>query len=171
MHRYRVLEQSRTYSTLNTYRYTHIHIHTLRLIPKMGTKVRNRNLRLNRSKTFPIPTKFYQSSSFYIPYRMPIKKTPNESRTKNAFRGTVPPRGLRRGLGRAASRADEQTRTLARLKPIIRDFHPNTPKPTIFHQNQLYITSLHLQLHLITSIYTNSTRLISISSSNTQITI
>jgi hypothetical protein len=95
MHRYRVLEQSHTYSTSNTYRYTHIHIHTLRLIPKMGTKVRNRNLRLNHSKTFPIPTKFYQSSSFYILYRMPIKKTPNESRTKNAFRGTV----LRAGFG------------------------------------------------------------------------
>ena len=93
MHRYRVLEQSHTYSTSNTYRYTHIHIHTLRLIPKMGTKVRNRNLRLNHSKTFPIPTKFYQSFSFYILYRMSIKKIPNESRTKNAFRGKVPRAG------------------------------------------------------------------------------
>ena len=72
-----------------------MYIHTLRLIPKMGTKVRNRNLRLNHGKTFPIPTKFYQSSSFYILYRMPIKKTPNESRTKNASRGTV----LRAGFG------------------------------------------------------------------------
>ena len=101
MHRYRFLEQSHTYSTSNTYRYTHIHIHTLRLIPKMGTKVRNQNLGLTHSKTFPIPTKFYQSSSFYIPY----KKTPNESRTKNAFRGTVPRAGLGAGwVARPAAR-------------------------------------------------------------------
>ena len=103
---YRVLEQSHTYSTSNTYRYIHIHIHTLWLIPKMGTKVRNRKLRLNHSKTFPIPTKFYQSSSFYILYRMPIKKTPNESRTKNAFRGTVPRAGHGAGwVARPAARA------------------------------------------------------------------
>ena len=105
MHRYRVLEQSHTYSTSNTYRYTHIHIHTLRLIPKMGTKVRNRNLRLNHSKNFPIPTKFYQSSSFYILYRMPIKKTPNKRRTKNAFRGIVPRAGHGAGwVARPAAR-------------------------------------------------------------------
>ena len=105
MHRYRVLEQSHTYSTSNTYRYTHIHTHTLRLIPKMGTKVRNRNLRLNQSKTFAIPTKFYQSSSFYILYRMPIKKTPNESQMKNAFLGTVPREGCGAGwVARPAAR-------------------------------------------------------------------
>ena len=80
---------------------------------------------------------------------MPIKKTPTESRMKNTFRGTVP-------------HADAQTRTLALIKPKIGDFHPNTPKPTIFHQNQVYITSLHLQLHLMTPIYTNSTRLVTI---------
>ena len=128
MHRYRVLEQSHTYSTSNTYRYTHIHIHTLRLIPKMGTKVRNRNLRLNHSKTFPIPTKFYQSSSFYILYRMPIKKTPNESRTKNTFRGTVPRAGCGAGwVARPAAR----TRWFIFLRgsnPKTRVF---TPKPQI----------------------------------------
>ena len=68
--------------------------------------------------------------------------------------GNSPPRGLRRGLGRKASRAGAQTRTLARLKPKIGDFLPNTPNPSIFHQNQVYTTSLHFQLHPITSNYT-----------------
>ena len=105
-----------------------MYIHTLRLIPKMGTKVRNRNLRLNHSKTFPIPTKFYQSSSFYILYRMPIKKTPNESRMKNAFRGTV----LRAGFGVGwVARPPARTRWCVFLRgsnPKTRVF---TPKPQI----------------------------------------
>ena len=100
---YQVLEQFHTYSTSSTYKHTRMHIPTLRSIPKMDSKVRNRNLRLNQSKTFSIPTKFYQSSSFYIPYRMPIKKTPNEIRTKNAFSGTGP--GAGRGAGRVARQA------------------------------------------------------------------
>ena len=61
----------------------------------MDSKVRNRNLCLNQGRTFPIPIKFYQSSSFYIPYRMPMKKTPNESRTEKRVSGNSPPRGFR----------------------------------------------------------------------------
>ena len=116
---YQVLEQSHTYSTSNTYKHTRIHIHTLRQIPKMGSKVRNRNLSLNHSKTLPNPTKFYQSSSFYIPYRMPIKKTPNESRTKKTFSGTVP------GAGQGAGGVVRQTARARRLVSL-RGFNPKT---------------------------------------------
>ena len=70
----------------------------------MGSKVRNRNLSLNHSKTLPNPTKIYQSSSFYILYRMPIKKTPNESRTKNALREQSPARVAARVGPRAKPR-------------------------------------------------------------------
>ena len=48
----------------------------------MGSKVRNLNLSLNHSKNPPNPTKFYQLSSFDIPHKMSIKKTPNQTRTK-----------------------------------------------------------------------------------------
>ena len=144
MHKYRVLEQSHTYSTSNTYRYTHIHIHTLRLIPKMGTKVRNRNLRLNHSKTFPIPTKFYQSSSFYILYTMPIKKTPNKSRTKTRFGEQSPARISARVGSRCQPRGRAGSSSCA----------AQTQNPTILQQNQVYTTSLHFQLHPITWNYT-----------------
>ena len=96
----------------------------------MGTKVRNRNLRLNHSKPFPIPTKFYQSSSFYILYRMPIKKTPNESRTKNAFRGTVPRTGF--GVGWVA-RPPARTCWCVFLRGSNTKTRVFTPKPQIDH--------------------------------------
>ena len=135
----------------------------------MGTKVRNQNLRLNHSKTFPIPTKFYHSFSFYILYRMPIKKTQTRAERKTRFGEQSPARVARRVGSHGQPRGRTGSSSCA-AQTKNGDFHPNTPNSTIFHQNQVYTTSLHIQLHLITSIYTNFTRLMSISSSNTQIT-
>ena len=94
----------------------------------MGTKIRKRNLCFNHSKTFPTPTKFYQSSSFYIFYRMPIKKTPNESRTKIRFSGTVDYAGKPRVLTRGLPAGSTSFVLLSGFDPKMRVF---TPKPQI----------------------------------------
>ena len=110
----------------------------------MGTKVRNRNLRLNHSKTFPISTKFYLSSSFYILYRMPIKKTPNESRTKNACRE----QSLARVVARVGSRTKPRRRADSypcATQTQKRGFSPQYSKSDHFPSKpSLYITSTHL---------------------------
>ena len=90
----------------------------------MGSRVRNRNLSPNHSKNPPNPTKIYQSSSFYIPYMMSIKKNPNENRVT----GTVPRAGG--GAGWAARQAAPAHRLV-----FLRGFEPKTrvftPKPQI----------------------------------------
>ena len=109
----------------------------------MGTKVRNRNLRLNHSKTFPIPTKFYQSSSFYIPYGMPIKKTPNESQTTKRDSGNSP----RNGLGRADQNpcaAQTQNRGFSFQYPKS-DHFPS--KPSLYYFPTPSITSYNINLY------------------------
>ena len=81
------------------------HIQHINIYPIIGVhKVRYRNPSLNHSRNPPIPTKFYQSTSFYIPYMMPIKKPPNESRTKNALQGQSPTRVAARMKRRAKPR-------------------------------------------------------------------
>ena len=119
----------------------------------MDSKVRNRNLCLNHGKTFPIPTKFYQSSSFYILYRMPIKKTPNESRTEKAFRGTV----LRAGFGVGwVARPPARTRWFVFLRgsnpktgifiPIPKSDHFPS-KPSLYNFPTPSITSYNINLY------------------------
>ena len=133
-----------TYSTSNTYKHTRKYIHTLRQIPKTGSKVCNRNLSLNHSKNLPNPTKFYQSSSFYIPYRMPIKKTPNESRTKNGFREQFPARVAARvgSRGQPRGRAGSSSCAVFTLK---RGFSPQYSKSEHFQPKScLYNTPTHL---------------------------
>ena len=89
-----------------------------------------------------------------------MKKTSNESRTKNTFSGTVHGAGC--GVGGAARQALRARRfvLLRGFDPKNEGFHPKTPNPTIFHQNQVYTTSPHLQLHPITSIHTIDSRLV-----------
>ena len=145
---YQVLEQVHTYSTSSTYKHTCMHIHTLRQIPKMDSKVRNRNLGLKHSKSLPNPTKHPLFISF-IGYQ---SRKPQTKAEWKRVSGNSPRRGCRRGWGRAANRADALVRLLAWFSPKNEGFSPQTPNPTIFHQNQVYITSLHLQLHLITTI-------------------
>ena len=133
-----------TYSTLNTYRHTRIYSHTLRQIPEMGSKVRNRNLSLHHSKNPQNPTKLYQSSSFYIPHMMSIKKTPKRSRTKSATRGQSPARvAVRVGL-----RAKPRGRACASPCTILtqnRGFSPLNSKSDYFHTKpSLYNTPTHL---------------------------
>ena len=120
----------------------------------MGTKVCNRNLRLNHSKTLPIPTKFYQSSSFYILYRMPIKKTPNESRTKNAFREQAPARvaALVRSRGQPRGPAGSSSWAIFTQK---RGFSPQNlksdhfqPKSSLYNFPTLSITSYNINSYL-----------------------
>jgi len=53
-----------------------------------------------------------------------MKKTPNESRTEKRVSGNSPPRGFRRGLGRAASRADALVRLLRGSNPKTGIFIP-----------------------------------------------
>ena len=128
-----------THSTSNTYKHTRLHIHTLRQIPKMGSKVRNRNLSFNHSKTLPNPTKFYQSSSFYIPYRMPIKKTPNENRTKSTSRGQSP--------ARVSARMGPQAMPRGRANPssyAVLTQKRGFSNPTISNQNHVYTTLPHI---------------------------
>ena len=124
----------------------------------MDSKVRNRNLCLNHGKTFPIPIKFYQSSSFYIPYRMPMKKTPNKSRTEKRASGNSPLRGFRRGLGRAASRAGALVRLLRGSNPKTRIFIP-IPQIRPFPTKIMFI---QLPYPSITSYNINFTRLMTL---------
>ena len=119
----------------------------------MGTKVRNRNLSLNHSKTLPIPTKFYQSSSFYILYRMPIKKTPNESRTKITFREQAPARVATRVGPRARPRGRAGSSSYA-VSTQKWGFSPPNPKSDHFpSKSSLYsfttlsITSYNINLY------------------------
>ena len=132
-----------TYSTSNTYRHTCIYIHTLRQVPEMGSKVRNRNLSLNHSKNPPNPTKFYQSSSFYIPYMMPIKKTPNQNRTKSALRGQSPARMA----ARVRPRDKPRRRTGASPCAILtkkQGFSPLNSKSDHFQSKPIYTIFPHL---------------------------
>lgn len=66
--------------------------------PKMGPNIQNRLLSLNQGKTTPISTKLYQTPSITIPYGMPFKKTPKETRTKNWKYKTAPNASFLAGL-------------------------------------------------------------------------
>ena len=84
---------------------------------------------------------------------MPIKKTPNESRTKNAFSGTVP--GAGRGTGGVARQASRLRRLVS-----LRGFNQKTgfspqysksdnfqPKSSLYNFPTLSITSYNINLY------------------------
>ena len=115
-------------------------------------KVRNRTQSLTIVKPFQIPPKFTNHPLFYIPYRMPIKKTPNESRTKNAFREQSSARVAAR-VGRRPSRAGAKVQALARFWPKNEGFHPKTRVFTPILQIRPFPTKIMFIQHSYTFNY------------------
>ena len=155
MQRYQVLERSLTHSLQAPITYTYAHSHIKAKSQKWTLKFVTETYALTKVKPFQFLSNFTNHPLFIYHIGCQWRKPQTKAERKNAFRGTVPRAGFGEGwVARPAARA--RWFVFFAVQTQKRGFSSQYPKSD---HNNVYTTSLHLQLHLITSIYTKTTRL------------